>query len=77
MSRLKITESAGTGILIAPERNLRYVEFFAGIEKQITIFRQPLKICVWGVSSFANQFQNPFQLKFSLRAYDNQSNKWN
>jgi hypothetical protein len=74
--KLKIFESAGAGFLYAPERNLRYVEFFAGLEKQFTVLRQPLKLGVWGVSSFTNQFQNPFQLKFSLRVYDNRSNKW-
>ena len=76
VKKLKLAESAGVGFLIAPERNLRYVEFFAGIEKQFTILRQPLRLGAWGVSSYANQFKNPIQLKFSLRAYNFQRDSW-
>lgn len=76
VKKLKIAESAGAGFLLAPERDLRYVEVFAGIEKEFTIFRQPLRLGVWGVSSFANQFQKPFQFKFSLRAYSFQRDRW-
>ncbi len=74
--RLKIFESAGAGLLLAPERNLAYVEAFAGLEKSFVILRQPLKFGVWGVASYANQFKNPLQLKFSLRVYNFQSNTW-
>ncbi len=76
VKKLKLAESAGTGFLIAPERDLRYIEFFAGIEKQFTILRQPIRLGVWGVSSYANQFKNPIQLKFSLRAYNFQRDRW-
>lgn len=75
--RLKLFESAGTGLLLAPERKLAYIEAFAGIEKSFVLFRQPLKFGVWGVASYANQFKNPLQLKFSIRVYDFQSDTWN
>lgn len=77
MRKLKLSESAGGGLLIAPERKLRYMEIFAGIEKQIVILNQPLRFGVWGVSSFANQFQRPFLLKFSIRVFDQRTNTWN
>ncbi len=75
--KLKLFESAGAGILIAPERNLRYVEAFVGLEKRVTILRQPLRLGIWGVASYANQFKNPLQLKFSIRFYNFQRDSWN
>ena len=74
--KLKIFESAGGGFLIAPERNLRYIEAFAGLEKRITVFRQPIRLGLWGVASYANQFKNPLQLKFSIRFYNFQLDRW-
>jgi len=74
--KLKLFESAGGGFLIAPERNLRYVEAFVGIEKRLTILRQPIRIGAWGVASYANQFKNPIQLKFSIRFYNFQRDRW-
>jgi hypothetical protein len=74
--KLKIFESAGAGFLIAPERNLRYIEAFAGLEKRITILKQPIRLGLWGVASYANQFKNPLQLKFSIRYYNFQRDRW-
>jgi len=74
---LKLFESAGGGLLIAPERNLRYIEAFAGLEKSVTIFRQRLKLGLFAVASYANQFKNPIQLKFSIRSYDVYNDMWN
>ncbi len=79
MSKLKLQEIAGTGFLIAPERNLRYAEVFAGIEK---VFNSPinplskLKIGVYVVASFANKFNNPVQLKIGITSWDRFKNRW-
>jgi hypothetical protein len=74
--KLKIFESAGSGLLIMPERNLRYVEFFAGLDKQVRLFGESFRIGIYAVSSFANQFQNPLQWKFGIKHYDKFSNRW-
>ncbi len=38
MKKLELREVAGGGLLFAPERNLRYGEIFAGIER---VFKWP------------------------------------
>jgi hypothetical protein len=73
---LKIFESAGSSLLIMPERNLRYIEFYAGLDKQFRLFKQSFRVGIYAVSSFANQFQNPLQWKIGLKHYDNFSNRW-
>ncbi|MCX8019010.1 MAG: DUF5686 and carboxypeptidase regulatory-like domain-containing protein [Chitinophagaceae bacterium] len=79
MKKLKIQEVAGGGVLIAPERDLRYAEFFAGIER---VFRWPfnplakLKLGVYVVTSVANKFNNPVQIKFGLTTWDRFRNRW-
>lgn len=79
MKKLKLQEVAGGGFLIAPERNLQYAEAFAGLEK---VFKWPLnllskvKIGIYVVSSFANQFKNPVQLKFGITTWDRYVNRW-
>ncbi len=79
MKKLKMQEIAGGGFLIAPERNLEYAEVFAGLEK---VFKWPLnplskvKIGIYVVSSFANQFKNPIQIKIGLTTWDRYVNRW-
>jgi hypothetical protein len=79
MKKLKITEIAGAGFLIAPERGLRYVEAFAGIEKVFTWPFNPLtkvKLGVYVVGSAANKFNNPVQFKVGLTTWDRFRNRW-
>ena len=79
MKKLKLQEIAGTGFLIAPERDLRYGELFAGIEK---VFNSPLnplsklKIGFYVVASVANKFNNPVQFKFGITSWDRFRNRW-
>ncbi len=79
MSKLKLQEIAGAGFLIAPERDLRYGEVFAGIEK---VFNSPinplskLKIGVYIVASVANKFNNPVQFKIGITSWDRFKNRW-
>ncbi|HEX7844856.1 MAG TPA: DUF5686 and carboxypeptidase regulatory-like domain-containing protein [Chitinophagaceae bacterium] len=79
MSKLKLQEIAGTGFLIAPERDLRYGEVFAGIEK---VFNSPinplskLKIGIYVVASVANKFNNPVQFKIGITSWDRFKNRW-
>ena len=79
MSKLKLTEIAGAGFLVAPERDLRYGEVFAGIEK---VFNSPinplskLKIGIYVVASVANKFNNPVQFKIGITSWDRFKNRW-
>jgi hypothetical protein len=65
--------------LIAPERNLRYVEAFAGLER---VFKWPFnpltkfKLGVYIAGSAANKFNNPIQFKVSFSKWDWVRNKW-
>ena len=77
--KIGLREVAGAGFLIAPERNLRYVEALAGIER---VFKLPfqnfqkVKLGVYASSAFANQFQSPFQFKIGITSWDNFGNRW-
>ncbi|MEO8415351.1 MAG: DUF5686 and carboxypeptidase regulatory-like domain-containing protein [Ginsengibacter sp.] len=79
LKSLSLREVAGAGFLIAPERNLRYGEAFAGIER---VFKWPFnplskfKIGVYVVGSAANQFKNPVQFKIGITTWDKIKNKW-
>jgi hypothetical protein len=79
MKKLKIMEVAGAGFLIAPERDLRYAEFFAGIEKVITWPSNPIskfKLGIYVVTSWANTFKNPVQFKIGLTTWHWRKNRW-
>lgn len=79
LKKLQLREVAGSGFLIAPERNLRYAELFAGVER---VFKWPFnpiykfKLGVYVVGSAANQFRNPLQFKIGIMSWDRKRNKW-
>jgi len=79
LKKLSLQEVAGGGFLIAPERDLKYAELFAGIER---VFKWPfnplarIKLGVYVVGSVANQFRNPVQLKVGLTSWDRFRNRW-
>lgn len=79
LKKLQLREVAGAGFLIAPERNLRYAELFAGVER---VFKWPFnpiykfKLGVYVVGSAANQFRNPVQFKIGIMSWDRKRNKW-
>lgn len=80
LKKLQLHEIAGGGFLIAPERDLRYGELFAGVER---VFKWPFnpltkfKLGVYVVTSAANQFKNPVQFKIGFTTWDRIRNKWN
>ena len=77
--KLQLREIAGGGFLIAPERDLRYFEAFAGVEKVIKWPFNPVykfKLGVYVVGSAANQFRNPVQFKIGITSWDRRNNKW-
>jgi Family of unknown function (DUF5686)/CarboxypepD_reg-like domain len=78
--KIGLREIAGTGFLIAPERNnLRYIEVFTGIER---VFKYPFnqmgkfKLGVYVSGSAANQFRNPVQFKIGVTTWDKKKGKW-
>ena len=77
--KIGLREIAGTGFLIAPERNLRYAELFAGVER---VFKYPFnqlgkfKIGLYVVGSVANQFHNPALFKIGITTWDRKKGKW-
>jgi hypothetical protein len=76
---LQLKEVGGAGFLVAPERDLRYVEAFAGVER---VFKWPFnpttrfKFGVYVVGSAANRFSNPVQFKIGITSWDKKRNKW-
>jgi len=79
LKKLQLREVAGAGFLIAPERDLRYAEGFAGIERVIKWPFNPLtkfKLGIYIVGSAANQFKNPVQFKIGITSWDKIHNKW-
>ncbi len=79
LQKLHLHEVAGGGFLIAPERDLRYAEAFAGIER---VFKWPFnplskfKLGVYVVGSAANKFSNPVQFKVGVTTWDKVRGKW-
>jgi len=79
LKKIKLQEVAGGGFLLTQERNLRYFEFFAGVER---VFRWPfnplarVKLGVYVVGSVANKFNNPVQFKIGLTTWDRFRNQW-
>ena len=79
LKKLQLREIAGGGFLIAPERDLRYGELFAGVER---VFKWPFnplykfKLGVYIVGSAANQFSNPVMFKIGVTSWDMKRKKW-
>ncbi len=79
LKKLQLREVAGAGFLIAPERQLRYVEFFTGIERIIDLGMPALpkiKFGVYVVASDANLFKNPVMFKVGFTTWDRFRGKW-
>lgn len=79
LKKLKLQEIAGGGFLIAPERGLRYLEVFGGIERVLKWPFNPLarvKLGVYVVGSVANKYNNPVQIKIGLTTWDRFRNRW-
>jgi hypothetical protein len=79
LKKLKLREVAGTGFLIAPERDLRYVELFAGLERAFESPFNPMdkfKVGIYVVTATANQFKDPVQFKIGFTTWDKRKNRW-
>ncbi|GAA4732381.1 hypothetical protein GCM10023229_07850 [Flavisolibacter ginsenosidimutans] len=79
LKKLKLREIAGAGFLFTQERNLRYGEVFAGVERAFQSPFNPLdkfKLGIYVVGSAANQFRNPVQFKIGFTTWDKRRGKW-
>jgi hypothetical protein len=79
LKKIQLREVGGAGFLMAPERNLRYAELYAGIERAFQSPSNPLdkfKVGIYIVSSFANQFKDPVQFKVGFTTWDKRKNRW-
>jgi hypothetical protein len=79
LKQLKLREIAGAGFLFTQERNLRYGELFAGVERAFQSPFNPLdkfKIGVYVVTSAANKFTNPIQFKVGFTTWDKRRGRW-
>ncbi|HZH67514.1 MAG TPA: DUF5686 and carboxypeptidase regulatory-like domain-containing protein [Flavisolibacter sp.] len=79
LKKLKLREMAGGGFLFTQERNLRYAELFAGIERAFQSPFNPLdkfKVGFYVVGSAANQFRNPIQFKVGFTTWNKRKGKW-
>jgi hypothetical protein len=76
LKKLNLMEVAGGGILYLPERNLKYIEGFFGVEKILRFWTEKFKIGVYVVGSVANQFNNPVQFKIGIEHFNKRRNSW-
>jgi len=79
LKKLKLREIAGAGFLFTKERNLRYGELFAGVERAFQSPFNPLdkfKLGIYIVTSAANKFSNPIQFKVGFTTWDKRRGKW-
>ena len=76
LKKLNLLEVAGGGILYVPERNVKYVELFFGVEKIIRFWRDRYKIGAYIVTSAANKFSNPIQFKIGIEVFNKRKNSW-
>lgn len=79
IKKLRLTESAGGGMLFINDPNrFRHMEWYAGIEKPITIARwkQRFKFGLYYVVSDSNHADVSSKLKFGIFLYDYFTNSW-
>ncbi len=76
MKYLKITESAGGGFLVSDENNLIYFEAYAGLEKNIRIFKEMFRLGFYFVEGKTNSYPFSSGFRISIDVYDRVRNEW-
>ena len=78
VKKLRIRETIGGSILIAPERrNMVFGEVYGGIDKIIRIRKQLFKLGVYYAVGYSNLFTKPnYGFKLNLEFYDRVDNSW-
>jgi hypothetical protein len=74
---LELRETAGGGFLVSQERNMRYVEGFAGLEKVVRVWRERFKIGFYYTAAASNQWSGiRTAWKVGFAVYNRFSNEW-
>lgn len=76
VKKLNIIECVGGGFLFTQERNLKFFEAYAGVEKVIRLWKERIRIGLFYVANFNNQFSYQPQFKFTIETYDKVKNSW-
>jgi hypothetical protein len=76
VKKLNIIECVGGGFLLTQERNLKFFEAYAGVEKVIRLWKERIRIGLFYVANFNNQFSYQPQFKFTIETYDKVKNSW-
>lgn len=76
LNRLKLTEAAGTGILIIPEKKFAHSEFYFGIQKPFRIKQQRFRIGIYAVTADSSLNKAVFTWKVGIQFYNNYSKRW-
>lgn len=78
LKKLGLREVAGAGFLLAPERNVKYVEVFGGVER---VFKLPFqlfqKIKIGFCAAGSIQKKADLRFKIGISSWDAFRNKWN
>ncbi len=73
---LKLTEAAGMGTLIVPEKNFRHAEVFFGLQKAIRIRKQLFRIGLYAVTADSSLNKAIFTWKIGFNFYNSFTRSW-
>lgn len=76
LKKTNIKTMAGGGFLIAPERQLEYVELFMGLNRIFKVGKERLRLGFYYTLAQSNQFGFRSQYKVSFEFYNRTKNTW-
>lgn len=76
INRLGLEETIGGAALVIPDANFRQVEFYAGLERKITLWGGTFKIGAYAVTSDNNFDKANIRFKFGINVYNDFTGKW-
>ncbi len=76
INRLGLEETVGGAALIIPDANFRQVEFYAGLERKITLWGGTFKLGLYAVTADNNFNKANIRMKFGINVFNDFSGKW-
>lgn len=76
INRLKLEETVGGSTLVIPDANFRQVEFYAGLERKIRLWKGTFKLGAYAVASDNNFDKANIRFKFGINFYNDFTQKW-
>lgn len=76
INRLKLTEVVGTAVLIIPGQHYQQNEYFLGIEKELRIGKERIKIGVFDCYRISNVDIPSNQIKIGIKYYNFFTERW-